>query len=67
VAAYVEAQEPRVVGTPGVPTIGGFKDGRGEFFDTEPFNAKNILVRNVCPTSFLNPYRFEKSFFPEGS
>ncbi len=34
-------------GTISVPTIGEFKNGRGEFFDTEPFNGRNILVRNV--------------------
>jgi hypothetical protein len=67
VAAYVEVQEPRVVRTLGVPTIGGFKGGRGEFFDTEPFNAKNILVRNVWPDIILNSCRFEQSFSPHGS
>jgi hypothetical protein len=66
VAAYVEVQEPRVVGTLGVPTIGGFKDGRGEFFDTVPFNAKNILVRDVWPDITLNSCRFEQSFSPDG-
>jgi hypothetical protein len=65
-AAYIEVQEPRVVGTLGVLTIGGFKDGRGEFFDTEPFNAKNILVRNVWPDITLNSCRFEQSFSPDG-
>src|SRR5262245_3009442 len=31
-------------GTLGVPTIGEFKDGRGEFFDQEEFNGRTILV-----------------------
>ncbi|HEV7558434.1 MAG TPA: hypothetical protein VGO00_23355, partial [Kofleriaceae bacterium] len=39
----------------GVPTIGDFKHGRGEFFDEEPFDGRTILVRNVwseiTPTS----------------
>ena len=65
-AAYLEVQEPRVVGTLGVPTIGGFKDGRGEFFDTGPFNAKDILVRHVWPDITLNLCRFEQSFSPDG-
>jgi hypothetical protein len=34
-------------GTLGVPTVGEFENGRGEFFDTEPFNGKSVLVRNV--------------------
>jgi hypothetical protein len=29
----------------GVPTIGAFKDGRGEFFDQEDFNGRSVLVR----------------------
>jgi hypothetical protein len=36
----------------------------GSFFDTEPFDAKNILVRNVWPD--LNSCRFEQSFSPDG-
>ena len=35
------------LGTISVPTIGEFKNGRGEFFDTEPFNGGNIFGRNV--------------------
>ena len=35
------------VGRVGQPTIGEFKNGRGEFFDQEPFNGRLILVRNV--------------------
>ncbi len=31
----------------GPPTIGEFKNGRGEFFDHEIFNGRMILVRNV--------------------
>ena len=30
-----------------VPTIGEFKDGRGEFFDQEAFGSRAILVRFV--------------------
>jgi hypothetical protein len=36
-------------GAIGVPTMGQFKDGRGEFYDTEPAgpNGRNILVRFI--------------------
>ena len=34
-------------GTLSVPTVGEFKNGRGEFYDQEPFNGRMILVRNV--------------------
>src|SRR4051794_33937955 len=31
----------------GMPTVGEFVDGRGEFYDQELFNGRTILVRNV--------------------
>lgn len=33
-------------GTMNQPMIGEFKNGRGEFFDQEPFNGRAIFVRN---------------------
>ena len=53
-------------GTISVPTIGEFKNGRGEFFDTEPFNGRNILVRNVWSDITPNSCRFEQSFSADG-
>jgi hypothetical protein len=38
----------------------------GGFFDTEPFNAKNILVRSVWPDITLNSCRFEQASSPDG-
>jgi hypothetical protein len=35
-----------VVGTLGVPTIAGFKDGRGEFFDTENYLGSQGMARH---------------------
>jgi hypothetical protein len=49
-----------------VPTIGEFKDGRGEFFDTEPFNGRSILVRNVWSDITPNSCHFEQSFSDDG-
>lgn len=54
------------VGTLGVPTIGEFKNGRGEFFDTEPFNGQSVLVRNVWSDITSDSCRFEQSFSTDG-
>lgn len=48
------------------PMIGGFKNGRGEFYDQETFDGKVVLVRfifsDITPTSF----RLEQAFSPDG-
>jgi hypothetical protein len=49
-------------GTLSVPTIGKFKNGRGEFFDMELLNGKNILVRNVWLDITPNSCHFEQAF-----
>lgn len=54
------------IGTLSVPTIGEFKDGRGEFYDQEPFNGRTILVRNVWSDITANSCRFEQSFSDDG-
>jgi hypothetical protein len=33
------------VGTLGIPGVGAFKNGRGDFYDLEPINGKSVLVR----------------------
>ena len=53
-------------GTLSVPTIGEFKNGRGEFFDQEPFNGRTILVRNVWSDITPNSCRFEQAFSDDG-
>jgi hypothetical protein len=53
-------------GTLSVPTIGEFKNGRGEFYDQEPFNGRNILVRNVWSDITPNSCRFEQAFSDDG-
>jgi hypothetical protein len=53
-------------GTMGVPTIGEFKDGHGEFFDTEPINGRSILVRNTWSDITPDSCRFEQSFSADG-
>jgi hypothetical protein len=53
-------------GTVGQPTIGEFKNGRGEFFDQEPFNGRTILVRNVFSDITPTSCRFEQAFSDDG-
>jgi hypothetical protein len=48
------------------PTIGEFKNGRGEFFDQESFNGRTILVRNVWSEITPNSCRFEQAFSDDG-
>jgi hypothetical protein len=50
------------IGEFGVPTVGEFKNGRGEFFDKEDFNGKPILVRNVWSDITPTSCRFEQAF-----
>lgn len=54
------------VGTMSVPTVGGFKDGRGEFFDWEDYNGRMILVRNVWKDITPTSCRFEQSYSDDG-
>ena len=49
-------------GTLSVPTIGEFKNGRGEFFDMELINGENVLVRNVWSDITPNSCHFEQAF-----
>ncbi len=49
-----------VINTP--PTVGEFKNGRGEFYDREQLNGKNIVVRNVWDDITPHSARFEQAF-----
>jgi hypothetical protein len=53
-------------GTLGQPTIGEFRNGRGEFFDQETFNGRAILVRFVISDITPNSCRFEQAFSDDG-
>jgi hypothetical protein len=53
-------------GTMSQPTIGEFKNGRGEFFDQEVFNGRAILVRFVISDIKPDSCRFEQSFSDNG-
>ena len=53
-------------GTLGVPMIGEFKNGRGEFYDQETFNGRMILVRFVFTADSADSTRDEQSFSEDG-
>ena len=48
------------------PMIGEFKNGRGEFFDQEPFNGKAIFVRYAWSNTNTDSPHFEQSFSEDG-
>jgi hypothetical protein len=53
-------------GTLSQPTIGEFKNGRGEFFDQETLNGRAIFVRFVISDITPNSCRFEQAFSDDG-
>ena len=44
------------------PSVGEFKDGRGEFYNQDQYNGRAILVRFVITKITDDSYRFEQSF-----
>ena len=53
-------------GTMSQPVAGEFKDGRGEFYDQEPYNGRMILVRFSISDITSNSCRFEQAFSADG-
>jgi uncharacterized damage-inducible protein DinB len=53
-------------GTMAQPTIGEFKNGRGEFIDQESLNGRAILVRFVISDITPTSCHFEQSFSDDG-
>jgi hypothetical protein len=53
-------------GTLTQPSIGEFRDGRGEFHSHEEFNGRMILVRFVVQVIDPDTARFEQSFSDDG-
>lgn len=53
-------------GTINAPTIGGFKDGRGEFYDQETVNGRAVLARTVWSDITPTSYHFEEAFSDNG-
>lgn len=48
------------------PTIGEFRNGRGEFYDQETFNGRAILVRFVITQLSAGSCHFEQAFSDDG-
>ena len=46
--------------------IGGFKDGRGEFYDQEFFEGKSIYVRFIWSNITGASARWEQAFSADG-
>ncbi|HEX5575103.1 MAG TPA: hypothetical protein VFX42_04460 [Gemmatimonadales bacterium] len=53
-------------GTLAEPSIGEFRNGRGEFHSQEEFNGRSILVRFVISVINSDSCRFEQSFSDDG-
>lgn len=53
-------------GSLGTPTIGEFKNGRGEFFDQETLGPRTILVRFIVAPISTTEVHFEQSFSDDG-
>jgi hypothetical protein len=53
-------------GTMTPPTIGEFRNGRGEFFAQETFNGRAILVRFIISSITPTSWRFEQAFSDDG-
>jgi hypothetical protein len=56
----------RAGGTLSPPTIGEFKNGRGEFFAQETLNGRAIFVRFVISNISRDSCRFEQAFSDDG-
>lgn len=48
------------------PSIGVFKNGRGEFYNQDTYNGRAIFVRFVITKVTDDQYRFEQSFSADG-
>jgi len=53
-------------GTLSVPTVGEFKNGRGEFFDQEKLDGRMILVRFGISDITADSCRFDQAFSDDG-
>ena len=48
------------------PSIGEFKNGRGELYDQETYNGRTVLVRGVWSNITPDSHQFEISFSDDG-
>jgi len=50
------------MGTMTAPTVGSFKNGRGEFYDHEDYEGRTVYVRGVFSEITPSSYKFEQAF-----
>jgi hypothetical protein len=62
---YLDFATPNV-GTLGVPGIGEFRNGRGDFYDQEPYDGKSILVRFSIWRISADTAQSEQAFSADG-
>ena len=55
-----------VTGTMDVPMIGGFQDGRGEFYSQEIFEGRHIYNRFIWSKITANSCQWEQAFSEDG-
>jgi hypothetical protein len=48
------------------PSVGEFKNGRGEFYDQESYQGRAILVRGIWSNITPNAHRYEQAFSQDG-
>lgn len=53
-------------GTLAVPSVGTFRDGRGEFYNQEAVGGRTVLVRFVISDIKADSVRFEQAFSADG-
>jgi hypothetical protein len=53
-------------GQMGMPMIGGFQNGRGEFYDQETLNGRAIFVRFVFSDITAHSFKLEQAFSDDG-
>ena len=61
---YWATPELGVIGGP--PVVGEFRDGRGEFYDQEPFNGREIYTRYVWTNTTTKAPHFEQQYSDDG-
>jgi hypothetical protein len=53
-------------GTMTLPAIGGFKNGRGEFYNQDTLDGRSIFVKFIIQCESADVCRFEQSFSGDG-
>jgi len=62
---WANSKDPDL-GQPIVPMVGGFKDGRGEFYDQELWKGRSVYVRFIWSKITPNSAHFEQSYSADG-